>query len=178
VKKRIAAVLVACMVVAFVATSVTYVHRGYIGVVESGGSLRLLQHGPHLKAPGQRATFYPVRYQQVHLRVSDEGLRGRVELDMILLVSVSPDSIASLHETYRGGYIESLVSPLIVEFLRQRGDGSRDWTDGIGSEKEAAKIIEHLNSTAAPHGINVLRGWIRSYEVVTNRDVDSMSLGR
>ena len=176
--KKVGVIVAVCAVIALLATSVTYVHRGYVGVVESGESLRLLDRGPHLKVPGERVTFYPVRYQQVHLRVSDQGLQGTVDLDVVLLVSVSPDSIPSLHRTYHGAYMERLVSPLIVEFLRQRGDASRDWTDGIGSEKEAGKIIEHLHSTVSPHGVNVLRGWIRSYEVVTNREVDSMSFTR
>jgi hypothetical protein len=167
-RKRIIILASIAAAIAFLVTCVTYVHRDYVGVTGSGDSIRLLGHGPHLRIPGQDVIFYPLRYQQVHLRVSDRRLEGSVDLDMVLFVSVCRESIPSLHRAYDGDYVQRLISPLIVDYLLRRGEVSRSWIDGIGSEDEANELVAYLNSAVADHGVNVTRGWIRSYEVSTN----------
>jgi hypothetical protein len=154
-----------CIALALVYISVTYVHLGYIGVIDTADGPRLLDRGLHLRPPLKSVTFYPVQSREIHLRTIDEGVHGRIEFDVVLLLSVSRDRVVHLHETYGGDYMERLVSPLVVEHFRIRGDGSGDWGDGIGSEKAAEGIVERIISEAAPHGVNIMGAWIRSFEV-------------
>jgi len=165
-KSKKVVIIAVCVGIASVVTSVRYVHRGYVGVVECGDTLRLLDHGLHLKAPWSRLTFYPVRSTQIHLEASHEGPEGKVQFDIVVILSVRRDSIASLHETYRGAYVERLISPLVVDFLREHEKVSATWHDGTRREDIAKEIVERLNSTVAVYGINVYRAWLMSFEVV------------
>jgi regulator of protease activity HflC (stomatin/prohibitin superfamily) len=154
--------------IAFLVTSFRYVHRGYLGVIESGESLRLIGHGPHFRAPWNRVTFYPIQSREMHLETREEGIEGKVEFDIVLLVSISPDSVISLHRAYGGAYMERLISPLIVDFLRQRGEDSQVWYGSSDCEKVGKRILQHLNSTLPDYGITIYRAWLRSFEVTTD----------
>jgi hypothetical protein len=164
VKRKFIIVLV-CLVVALVLISVQYVHTGYVGVIESGETLRLLDRGFHLRPPWKNVTFYPVRGHEIHLEGYEEGLKGKVEFDFVLVLSVCPDSIASLHKAYNGDYLERLVSPLVAEFLREHGDAPTIWSDDQQGESMAVAILHYLNSRVASHGINVFSVWSASFYV-------------
>jgi hypothetical protein len=159
-------------VIAFVALFVRYVHRGYLGVLDCGDSYRLVDHGFYLRAPWNRVTFYPVRSREVRLRTSDEGPEAKVEFDVVLTLSVCRDSVVSLHEAYRGAYVEMLIAPLIVDVLRLRGDDSGGRGDVRVTDDVTDAIVERINSELGPRGINALRAWLRSYEVVIDPESD------
>jgi hypothetical protein len=163
--KKAMILVAACLVIALAYASVTYVHEGYVGVLDTGDGPRLLDRGPHLKPPRAEVTFYPTRCREIHLTTVDEGVDGRIEFDVILLLSVSRDKVIQLHEAYGGAYVERLISPLVVEHFRLQGSGSRDWGDGIGSEPAAEGIVERINSEGAPQGINIVGARIRSFNV-------------
>lgn len=163
--RKAIAIAGACIVLALALVSVTYVHEGYVGVIDTGSGPRLLDRGIHLRRPLAGITFYPIRPREIHLRTVDEGVQGRIEFDVVLLLSVSRDSVLHLHKAFGGSFMERLVAPLVVEHFRIRGNGSGDWGDGIGSEKAAEGIVERIFSEAGPHGVNILGARIRSFDV-------------
>jgi len=164
-KRQLIILAVVCLAIALAYTSLCYVHLGYVGVIDTGDGPRLLERGIHIKPLFKNVTFYPVRSREIHLRTIDESVHGRIEFDMVLQLSVSKDKVIHLHETYGGAYMERLVSPLLVEHFRIRGDGSGDWMDGIGSEKAAEGIVERIISGAGPHGVDIVKAGIRSFDV-------------
>jgi len=164
-KKQVMTLMAACLAVAVAYTSLCYVHLGYVGVIDTADGPRLIDRGLHVKPPLAEVTFYPIRSREIHLTTVDEGVQGRIAFDVVLLLSVSRARVLDLHETYGGEYIERLVSPLVLEHFRIRGDGSGDWRDGLGSEKDAEGIVERINSGAGPRGVNIMGVWIRSFDV-------------
>ena len=163
--KQLVILVGACLALALVYVSVTYVHLGYVGVLDTGGGAKLLDRGLHLRPPLAKVTFYPTRWREIHLVTIDEGIHGRIEFDMVLLLSVSRDSAVHLHETYGGAYVERLISPLILEHFRLLGSGSGDWSDGIGCEKAAEGILNRIIPGAAPHGVDIIEARISSFDV-------------
>ena len=163
--KRILIIVAVCLAMGLIYVSFTYVHSGYVGVLDTAGGPRLLDRGFHLRPPLARVTFYPTRCREIHLTTLDEGVHGRIEFDIVLLLSISPDRAIHLHETYGGAYVERLISPLVIEQFRMQGSGSGDWGDGVGSEKAAEGIVDRINSEGAPHGVNVVGARIRSFDV-------------
>jgi hypothetical protein len=167
--KKIIIIVVLAAIGCLVAFS-QYVHRGYMGVVESGDSLRLLDHGFHLRAPWNKVTIYPTQSREVHLQTFDDGPQGSLHLDAVFLLSVCPDSLPYLHRAYHGAYMERLISPLVVEFLREYGDAYGIWQGDHDNEKVAEAISQRLNSSAT-HGINVYSVWLRTLEVVADPEI-------
>jgi len=163
--KKIVILVAACLVIALVYISVTYVHLGYVGVLDTGDGPKLLERGLHLRPPLAEVTFYPIRCREIHLTTVDEGVHGRIEFDVVLLLSISRDKAIHLHETYEGAYVERLISPLVIEHFRMLGNGSGDWGDGIGSEKAAEGIVGRIFSEAAPHGVDIAGARVRSFDV-------------
>ena len=163
--KKLMILVAACIAIGLVYVSVVYVHSGYVGVLDTGAGPRLLERGFHLRPLLAEVTYYPTRCREIHLTTVDEGVHGRIEFDMVLLLSVCPDRAIHLHQTYDGAYMERLISPLVIEHFRMQGSGSRDWGDGIGSEPAAEGIVERLTSAGEPHGVNIVGARIRSYDV-------------
>ncbi|MFZ1947678.1 MAG: tetratricopeptide repeat protein [bacterium] len=160
-------VVAVCVAIGAAAAFTQYVHRGYVGAIEAGGSVRLLDSGLHLRAPWNRVTFYPVRCWDTTIKSSTEGPQGRVNFDLLLRLSVSRDQVPSLHTSYKGRYVEMLVAPLVADFLKRRGDASLD-SYGSGAVAVGKDLVAYLNSALAPYGVTVFGADIRSYEVVTN----------
>ena len=163
--KKLMILVGACLAIGLAYVSVTYVHLGYVGVLDTAGGPKLLERGFRLRPPLAKVTFYPVRCREIHLRTIDEGVQGRIEFDVVLLLSVSKDRAIHLHETFGGAYVERLISPLVIEHFRIQGNGSGDWGDGIGSEKAAEGIENRIFSEAGPHGVNIMEARIRSFDV-------------
>ncbi len=163
--RRIAIIAAAVIAAGLIMTSVLYVHDGYVGVLEAADGPRLLDRGFHLRRPLEPVIYYPIRYREIHLTTLDEGVHGRIEFDVVLLLSVCRDSVLHLHETFGGAYMERLVSPLVIDHFLIAGGGSRDWGDGVGSEKAAEGIVERISAEATPHGVNIMGARIRSYDV-------------
>jgi len=163
--KKLLVLAAVCLAIAMIYVSVTYVHLGYVGVLDTSEGPKLLDRGLHLRPPLAEVTFYPVRCREIHLTTVDEGVHGRIEFDVILSLSISADRAVHLHETFGGAYVERLISPLVIEHFRVQGSGSGDWGDGIGSEKAAEGIVERIVSEAAPHGVNIIEARIRSFDV-------------
>jgi regulator of protease activity HflC (stomatin/prohibitin superfamily) len=162
---KVIAIAATCLILVLAWASVTYVHYGYVGVIDTGSGPRLLDRGIHFKRPFADITFYPTRVHEIHLRTVDEGVQGRIEFDVVLQLSVSRDSVLSLHEAYGGSYVERLISPQVVDYFRIQGNGSGDWGDGVGSEKAAEGIVERIHAKAGPLGIIIVGARIRSFDV-------------
>jgi hypothetical protein len=142
-----------------------YTHRGYVSVVGSGDSLRLLGHGFHLRAPWHRVTVYPIRCREVRVQIVDEGPDARISFDGVFYVAVCPDSIPSLHKAYGGAYVERVVSPMLARFLREYGEGYGLWESDAGPQKITSSIIDYIGPEAHRYGINISRMWLRSFDV-------------
>ncbi|MFH1221244.1 MAG: tetratricopeptide repeat protein [Candidatus Eisenbacteria bacterium] len=166
-RRKIALTLV-CAAVAFAAAFIQFVNRGYVGAIDAGDSVRLMGYGPHLRAPWQRVAFYPIETREITIRNSSEGPQGRFNFDISLELSVRRNNVAALHRSYRGKYAEVLISPLVADFLRRRGDGSGNWDWGGDTQKTGKEIVTYLNSSLATYKINVYAASLRSFEVVTN----------
>ena len=163
--KRLLIIAAVCLAMGLIYVSVTYVHSGYVGVLDTGDGPRLLDRGLHLRPPFAEVTFYPTRCREIHLTTVDEGVQGRIEFDVVLLLSISKEKAIHLHETFGGAYVERLISPLVLEQFRMQGNGSGDWGDGVGSEKAAEGIVERIISEGAPHGVDIVQARIRSFDV-------------
>ncbi len=114
-----------------------YTHRGYLGVLETGESLRLLEHGFHLRAPWHRVTAYPVQCREVRVEIFEEGPEAKIHFDAVLYVGIARDSVISLHRAYDGAYMEKVISPLISSFLRDYGEvyGLHMWLRSYEAER-------------------------------------------
>ena len=151
--------------VGFLATFGHYTHIGYVGVVESGNSLRLMNRGFHLRLPWQRVTSYPLRYREVRVEIFDDGPEAKIHFDGVLFLNVNPDSVPSLHRAYHGAYVERVISPALSKFLRDYGEGYGLWEDDVGPQKVTSTILGYIEPEAGRHGINVTQMWLRSFEV-------------
>jgi tetratricopeptide (TPR) repeat protein len=163
---RLLAVVV-CVAIGAAAAFTQYVHRGYVGAIQAGGSVRILDQGLHLRVPWHRVTFYPIQSWETTIKSSTEGPQGKVNYDLVLSLSVDRDQVASLHTSYKGKYVEMLVAPLVGDFLKRRGDASLD-SYGSAAVAVGKDLVAHLNSALAPYGITAIGAEIQSYEVVTN----------
>jgi hypothetical protein len=160
-RQKKSAVVVVLVGIALLIVSGQYVHRGYIGVIQSGESLRLLDHGPHLKAPWQRVTIYPTRSRELRIEASVDGPSGRADFDVVVLLSVVRDSVPSLHMAYQGAYLEELVSPAAAKYISEYGDAFGIWDGDYDSRDVSEAMAEHLDRTLRSRGINVDRVWLR-----------------
>jgi Tfp pilus assembly protein PilF len=160
-------IVVVCVAVGATIAFTQYVHRGYVGAIETGGSVKIFDRGFHLRAPWNRVTFYPIQSWDTTIKSSTEGPQGRVNFDLLVSLSVREDQVASLHRSYNGKYVEILVAPLVADFLKRRGDASLA-SYGSTAVEVGKELVAHLNSALAPYGITAIKAELRSYEVVTN----------
>jgi hypothetical protein len=164
--RKIAIVSVA-VVSGFLLSFGHYTHRGYINVVETGGSLRLLDHGLHFRPPWQKVTTYPIRCCDVRVEILDEGPEATIHFEAVFYVSIRRDSIPSLHRAYRGAYMERVVSPMLSRFLRDYGEGYGLWDGDLGPQRIRSIVLDYLAPEAARYGINITEMWLRTFEVET-----------
>jgi hypothetical protein len=162
--KRIVIGTCAVLVLAF--AFMQYVHRGYVGVIDTQDSPKVLRPGFHFRPPWVRVTYYPVVTHEVAIKTSSEGSRGKCKFDVSLQLSVMPDSVASLHKAYGGRYVESLITPLVADFLLCRGSAAEGWSPE--AEKVGKALTAHINTAVNPYGIYVYAIWVRTFEVETN----------
>jgi hypothetical protein len=150
-----------------------YTHLGYVSVVETGGSLRLMDRGFHLRLPWQRVTAYPLRCREVRVEIFDEGPEAKIHFDGVFYMSVRRDSVASLHRAYHGAYVERVISPALSKFLREYGEAYGLWEEDVGPQKVTSTVLAHIEPEAGRHGINVTQMWLRSFEV--DRTADTLN---
>jgi hypothetical protein len=149
---------------AFLLTFGHYTHRGYINVVDTEGPLRLLEHGFHLRAPWHDVTTYPIQCREVRVQVFEENPDVNIHFDGVLYVGIARDSVASLHRTYQGAYMEKVISPIISDFLRNQAEGYGLWEEDVASQRVTAVMLDLLGTEGGKYGINVPNMWLRSYE--------------
>jgi hypothetical protein len=152
-------------VVGFLLSFGHYTHRGYVSVVESGDSLRLIGRGLHLRAPWHRVTVYPVQCREVRVEIFDEGPEADIHFDAVLYIGVCADSIVSLHKAYNGAYVEKVISPMLTEFLREYGEAYGLWESDTGPRRVTGAILDYLGRAGGEYGINVSHMWLRAFEV-------------
>jgi hypothetical protein len=164
-KKLVAAVV--CLFAALAIACTQYVHHGYVGVTDAGGTIKMMDHGLHLRAPWNHVTFYPVQHRGVDVKSSMAGAHGRTDFDLTLYMLVHQDSVPRLHADYRGRHIEALVVPLVAGYLEGRG-GAASYFYGPEATAMGKEIVALLDSSLARVGIDVVGAELRSYEVVRN----------
>lgn len=164
-KKTVAILACACAALAVACTQ--YVHRGYVGVTDAGGAIRLMDRGFHLRAPWHRVTFYPIVTRPVAVKSSLTGPRGKTDFDLTLEMRVQRDSVPPLHRNYRGRHIEVLVVPLVTAFLERRG-GAASHDYGPEAAAMGKEIATLLDCSLRGHGIGVFSAELRSCEVVSS----------
>jgi hypothetical protein len=153
------------LLAAFLLAFGQYTHQGYVSVVGNGNSVRLLEHGLHIRPPWQRVTSYPIRAREVRLEITDDGPEAKIHFDAVLFLSVNRDSIASLHRAYNGAYIARVVSPMLTRFLREYGEGYGLWDEDTGPQKVTSAVLDFLGREAGRYGINVTHMWLLSFDV-------------
>jgi hypothetical protein len=158
------AIIVALGAVALLASLGQYIHTGYVGVVEAGGSLSLIEHGFHLRAPWHRVTTYPVRCREARVEIFDDGPEAKIHFDAVLYVSIARDSVMSIHKAYDGSYMEKVVSPMISAFLRDYGDAYGLWESDVSPQQVTSVVLDFLSAEGGRYGINIPDMWLRSYE--------------
>jgi hypothetical protein len=156
--------------VALIVSFGQYIHRGYVGVVEAGDSLRVIEHGINLRPPWHRVTVYPVQCREVRVEIFDEGPDAKIHFDAVLYVGIARDSVISLHKAYDGAYMEKVISPTIASFLRDYGGAYGLWDDDAGPQKVTAVVLDLLGREGGKYGINVSHMWLRSYEAERTSD--------
>lgn len=162
--RKIACISV-CTAAGLFAAFTQYVHTGYVGVVDGGRPVRLLDRGLHVRAPWQRVVFYPVRGNSVGITTTWMGPTKTIRAEMSIVMSVSSDSVASLHTAYGGEYIEALVVPRVNEFFRLRSDAWGDrLRESVVNEMDKDLAV-YLNASLAPRGINIFQAWLVSVDV-------------
>jgi tetratricopeptide (TPR) repeat protein len=164
--------IVVCVAVVLAAAFTQYVHRGYVGVTESGGSIRLMDRGLHLRVPWHRVTFYPIQCSSTTIKSFTEGPLGRIEFDLILEMSVCRESVVSLHRSYHGRYVEALLVPLVADLLRRRQDSPGGHAGGRNPMAVDTEMVSNLNASLGEYGINVYRAYLQSFDVVTSPEDD------
>jgi hypothetical protein len=165
------AALVVCVAGGLAAAFTQYVHSGYLGVVEGSSPIRLLGRGLHLRAPWRRVVFYPVESETVGIKTVVRRPGGTVTAELTIIMSVSGDSVASLHAAYGGKYVEALVVPQVNEFLRLRADAWGDWQRRAVVDRIDQDLASYVDAQVAPRGINIYHVWLRSYEI-SNEQID------
>ena len=141
-----------------------YTHQGYVNVVDAGESVRLLDHGFHLRLPWHRVTTYPIRCRETHVQIFEEGPDVKIHFDGVLYVGIAPDSVLSLHRAYKGAYMEKVISPIISDFLRNQAEAYGLWEEDVGPQRVTAVMLDLLGIEGGKYGINVTDMWLRSYE--------------
>jgi hypothetical protein len=162
--KRVVIGTCAALILAFAFTQ--FVHRGYLGVIDTASSPKILRPGLHFRPPWVRVTFYPVVTHEIAIGTTSEGSRGKCKFDLSLHLSVMPDSVASLHKAYGGRYVGSAITPLVTDFLLRRGRGAEGWSPE--AEKVGKDLVAHLNAALNPSGVFIYGAWVRSFEVETS----------
>jgi hypothetical protein len=161
----------ACVLAAVAIACTQYVHRGFVGVTDAGGMIKLMDRGFHIRAPWHHVTFYPVEHRAIDVKSSLAGSRGRTDFDLTLHMCVQQDSVPRLHADYHGRHIEVLVVPLVAGFLESRG-GSASFFYGPKATEMGKEIVALLDSSLACRGIDVVAAELRSYEVAGNSGGD------
>ena len=141
-----------------------YTHRGYVNVVDAGDSVRLLDHGLHLRAPWHPVTTYPIQCREIRVQIFEEGSDVKIHFDAVLFVGIAPDSVASLHRAYQGAYMEKVISPMISDFLRNRAEAYGLWEEDVGPQRVTAVMLDLLGTEGGKYGINISHMWLRSYD--------------
>ena len=141
-----------------------YTHQGYVNVVDAGESLRLLEHGLHLRAPWHRVTTYPIRCREVRVQIFVEGSDVKIHFDGVLYVGIARDSVESLHRAYDGAYMEKVISPIISSFLRDKAEAYGLWEEDVESQRVTAVMLDLLGTEGGKYGINITHMWLGSYE--------------
>ena len=174
--RRFAVILTLVFVaLAFVATFVRFVNRGYVAAVATRDSVQLLGSGPHLQPRWKPVTLYPVSSQEIAVKDSSDGPHGRFAFYIDLNLSISQDKIAALHRSYGGRYAEALISPLIADLLRRSEGAPGDWDSGSKRREAEEKIVASLNSSLVSYGISVQAASLRSFESVTSPEEKRIS---
>jgi hypothetical protein len=153
-----------CAALAVIVAFTQYIHTGYVGVIGSRDHVRVMGHGPHLRAPWAPVALYPIRPHEIAIKNSSEGPGGKCSFEVSLQLAVLPDSVADLHRAFQGKYVESLVTPVMTDFLLRRGNASGSWFEGE-CEEIGKEMAAHLNSRLGQYGIVIYAAWLRSFEI-------------
>jgi hypothetical protein len=154
-----------------------YTHSGYVAAVDSGAGFEIEDRGIHIRMPWHRATFYPIRCRQTHLEAQYRDRHGRISFDMVVALSVSRDSVPSLHRAYGGAYLEALVTPSALEFFKARRGDPGIWREEIPRQEVMVQLIDHLNRSIGHSGVRVYQGWLHSFEVIDDPAASDRTLG-
>lgn len=158
-RRKIAIILI-CAAIGFLATFTQYVHTGYVGVVDGSNPLRVLRRGLHFRAPWQRVVFYPTRSGSVGITTVWHGPREEIRAEITLYMSVTADSVESLHKAYRGEYVQALVVPCINEFFNLHGAALVDWQSSSVVNKTDQDLVLYLNDALMPRGVSIFQAWL------------------
>jgi tetratricopeptide (TPR) repeat protein/predicted AlkP superfamily phosphohydrolase/phosphomutase len=162
----VAAVILAAASVA----SIQRIPRGKVGVVESADSIDLLDKGLHLRPPWRRAVLYPVEPEVISLTASARTPGGRFTAEVGIELSLSQAEVTSIHRSYRGRYAETLIGPLVGDYLRRDVDLFDSYATEDGRRQIEQGMIQSLGASLDPYGISLHAVQLRSLDLVIDEE--------
>ncbi len=159
VLRRVVPLLALILVIAFVASAVTVVPAGHVGVVDLFGDVRpvSLKSGIHLVNPFARVVKMSVKTHELKedLEVpSKEGLAMKLEAS--LLFHLDPEQAPTVYRTIGPNYVEVVLVPQFRSVARGVTAGY-EAKALYTSEREqlAGSLATELRKLVEPRGINV-----------------------
>jgi regulator of protease activity HflC (stomatin/prohibitin superfamily) len=152
-------------------TSIQNIPGGRVGVAGSGGSARLIGPGLHIRAPWREpARLYPVEATEVRIPCTVQAPGGEIEADLAIRLSIADDRVIALHRSYGGDYEQSLVQPLVGNFLRKRLSLFGGHPAGEDRSRLEQELMEALAPSLASYGIRIHGVAIAALELIVNED--------
>jgi pentatricopeptide repeat protein len=153
---------------AIVAVSIQHIPGGKVGAIEESGQIRIVDSGLHLRPPWRRASLYPVEPATVDIQASSPAPGGEFETRVDLDISVDRDQVAALHRSYGGAYVDDLIGPLVMEYLRRKLDVSGSYPAEMLDDEVGEEILTVLDGALGSYGITCHSLSFRSFELVEN----------
>ncbi len=165
------ATAMAALALALGGTACTIIEDGEVGVLKSFGSIRdePLSRGPNLVFPVVRQIEkWNVKRQELKETAdtpSSEGLIVRIETS--LQFRVLPDKAPFIRKNTGRNYREILIVPFFRNEVRDVVSGYpvRNIYSEQGRNQIAARVLENLQTSLAPEGIDVLAVLLRDVQL-------------
>lgn len=153
------------------ATSIQNIPGSHVGVAGPEGSARLIGPGLHIRAPWREpARLYPVEPTEIGIPCTVQAPGGRIEADVAVRLSIAGDRVMALHRSYGGDYEQSLVAPVVSNFLRARLGVLGSYPAGEDHSRLEQELLEALAPSLDSYGIRIHDVVIEALELIVNEE--------
>jgi tetratricopeptide (TPR) repeat protein len=158
----------AAIAVALAASSIQYIPSGRSGAVERQGRIEVLESGLHFSPPWDRAATYPVEPSNMVVNNRAEVPAGEVVSEFQLEISVKPSQVAAFHRSQGRAWKETLIDPLLGEFLKRSLVSANKAPGEISPGDLERKINDDLSAALEPYGLALHSTHLVSLDTVEN----------